>query len=268
MQNKNILSSAILTIITIFFVTLSIFLFQNLRKLELGFNEKKALLVKENLDLKDRVESLQEMVNQKTESINSFEKEKLFFDEKLNQIKKDSKELIKSYSDKLKALVRQKSVLKGQINSIKKAPPARLIQEALGKEENISIKKLLENTLNKIELIKSGKTVELEPIIVRKEKSQLQPPPPQEVAEKEERQGAILSLDRENNFMVINLGRRDGIKEGDRCEILKDGEKMAEGEIMSIRYRISAVFIDYFHNQYTINDIKEGFKVAVLERWG
>jgi hypothetical protein len=59
-QGKNPLVEVAVAIVCVFLIILALSSFRNSKKMELEFNEKKATLVKENLDLKDRLDSLQE----------------------------------------------------------------------------------------------------------------------------------------------------------------------------------------------------------------
>jgi len=274
MQNKNTLINAALITVSVFAVIIAFSSFRHLKRMEFEFNEKKAVIVKENLDLKDRIDSIQELVNQKIESIGILEKEKKSFEDEVSLIKKENDKIIESYVKQLDTIKKKNVTLKRKVTQLEKSPIITRIKDMIEKEDNENIKKVLADTLNKVELIKAGKSVNLEPIIVTKKETPLvqdiersteetgvnaQPPAPG-------KEGVVLSVDKKNNLVVINLGHKDNIKEGDRIKILKDGREIARAEVLSIRYRIAAAFVDYLGPRCTISDISEGCKVLVIEK--
>ena len=266
MHNKNILIGIVLLTISIVSIVAAVSFFQALRKAELEFNQKKAVLVKDNLDLKDRLDSIQDLITQKTEAAAAIEKEKRALERELGILKKENEGLIASSSKEIESLKQKSLILKKKIYTLENSSIVQRLKEAADKENNENIKKVLDDSLKKIALIKEGKSVNLEPIVV-KEDSEFQSvtaaPPSQEKAD---RQGTVLSLDRKSNLVVISLGRKDDVKEGDRLHIFKDDARIAAGEIISVRYRISAAAIDDIQYKNTIGDIKEGYKVIVSER--
>lgn len=294
MDNKDTLIRIILAVVCIFCIVLVWSSFGNLKKMELDFNEKKATLVKENLDLKDRLESLQDVVNKKTEAAAALEKEKEDINGKLVLLKEENKKLTKAYGrlnvnynamlaekeamiKQLEELKRETIALATQVTDLEKSPPIERIKEAMNKEENENVKKVLGEALRNIELIKAGKSVDLAPIVVGAKENKaaeqipaalVNPPAPVEEARPKApsaRSGAVVSSDTKNNLIIINLGRKDKIKEGQKCAVLADDEEIASGEIISVRYDISAAYIDEFKYKNSIHDIKEGDKVAVRE---
>lgn len=62
---------------------------------------------------------------------------------------------------------------------------------------------------------------------------------------------------------MIDLGTQDGIVKGDRCVVVKDEKVIASAEIISVRYKISAAFIDDVRYKNALTDIKEGDKVLI-----
>lgn len=266
MHNKSTTITVVLIASFVFFLFLGISSFRNVKKAELDFNQKKAILVKENLDLKDRFDSLQETIIQKTEALSVVEKEKAALEEQLNVLKKAAMSFRVASNKELEALKKKTLALNKKISVLENSSIVQKIKKAIGREENESIKKVLEDSIDKIDMIREGKSVNLEPIIITKKESAT-PPSVKEKNEaiqaKEGKDGIVLSVDRKNNLIVINLGHNDGVKEGYRCEILKDGQAIGSGETMSARYKVSAVFIDDFQYKATMDDIKEGFKVII-----
>jgi hypothetical protein len=289
MQNKNSLLTVALAIVCVFSLSLAFVSFQNFRKMELSFNEKKARLVKENLDLKDRIDSLQATVSKKSDSLDVFEKENQTLTSQLAHVRSEYRKILETYANQINTLRKKRVTLKKRISTLEKVSLVDYIKNSLAAQEDSNIRKVLTDALNKIELIKEGKSVNLEPIVVTKKEEPFPPqpaPPGEEISQtgqaaqpraeeaapitataapKAGRRGIILSLDRQNNLIVVNLGRRDEMKEGDRISVLKEGRQIAGAEIMSVRYRIAAAFVDDIKYGYTINEIKENDRVIAAE---
>ncbi len=245
-------------------VVSALFFISLLRKSELEFNEKKAILIKENMDLKDKFESLEKDVSEKLASMEKLQKEKELFEERLSLIKNETAKIVESYVKQLDKLKRKNAVYMKKISTLEKssksATPIERVKEAISKENNRDIKKVLEDTLRKLELIKAGKSVSLEPIIVA--------PVSSDLVEKSDagKTGSVLSVDRANSLIVINLGRKDGLAEGDSCKVLFNGQSIAEADVVSVRYSIAASHINLFQPKYGIEDINDGTSVLVMKK--
>jgi len=232
-NNFLMVALVILCILSIFFAISSS---GRLRKVEVDFNEKKATLVKENLDLKDRLDSFQETVAKSA----LLEKEKSAIEADLKLLKEENEKIKDAYS-KLElnnsALVSSKEDLLRQIEELEK--------------KNIDLAKKLTQRESKVAAtqIKEERAVALAPIVVK--------------GAQQERIGKVLLVDVKNSLLVINLGSKDETKKGDRCMILKDEKEIASGTIINVRYRESAVFIEDLQYGNKIGDIKEGFAVLV-----
>ena len=264
MENKGTLFKILLVFCVVLIATLIGIFITVLKKAELAFNERKAILVKENLDLKQRFDSLQAEVSEKLATLESLQKEKELFEEKLSLVKKETSRIIESYVAQLDDLKKKNTSYRKKIallgKSARNINSVQHIKEALTKEDNKDIKRVLEDTLNKIELIKSGKNVSLEPIVVT---------PVTSVSNEKiqsVKNGLVLSLDRVNNLIVVNMGRKDDLREGDLCRILLNGQAIAQSEIVSTRYNLSAAYVNQLQPKYTIDDIKEGLEVQILKR--
>jgi len=241
MEKKSNLLSAVLILICVFGLFLALSSSMRLKKAELEFNEKKALLVKENLDLKDRLGSLEERIAKYVQ----MEKEKIALEEQLNLLKKENEDIRNVYNElKLNdnALISEKDNLIKQLDALKK--------------KNLDLaKKLTDLESGSTGLAKKGGAVELTPIVVK---------PKEQAGGK---LGKVLSVDAKNNLLVINLGNKDGIEKGESCTIFKDEEKIASGEIINVRYEVAAVFIEDLEYNNEMKDIKEGFTVLAKKSY-
>jgi len=241
--------------------------------MEVEFNAQKVALDKENLDLKIQINSIQDVVNQKMGSINAIEKEKKKMEAQIAALKNENKILSMSLSRQLDAINRKNTILKKRIATLENLSLVQRIKQAIGKEDNDSVKIVLEDMLKKVELAREGKSntpqmpdAEPQAVVDSVERNSPQMSMGENAETVKEKKGAVLSLDRKNNLIVVNFGRKDGVREGDRYKICRDEKEIAQAEVMGVRYRISAAFIDDIKYKYNINDIKEGDIVVMMER--
>ncbi len=83
--------------------------------------------------------------------------------------------------------------------------------------------------------------VELAPIVVRPQPEKAQKAlQGQEEPSSSEALGKILAVNRDNNFVVINLGRDAGINTGDVFKITRDDKDIGRIEVIQVRREISA----------------------------
>ena len=104
MRDKNTLLLAVSISISIFLIALAASLYSHLKKTELGFNEKKAILIKENLDLKDNIASLKGTLAQKKETLALLENEQESIEQRLGLFKEERESLRGEYEEELLAL--------------------------------------------------------------------------------------------------------------------------------------------------------------------
>jgi predicted RNase H-like nuclease (RuvC/YqgF family) len=277
-MNKNILIIMILIIAVFSAGTFAYMSFSKLKYMELDFNEKKALMVKESLDLRDKIENLQNTIQEKSEGLEVLEKEKEAIEQALNNLSQENRQLEKMQEEadirysqltdekdileqKTSELERQYGLLSRKLDELEKNPVVQKIRDAIYKEQNTEIKKVLQSALRNIELIQQGKVVELSPIIVASDTD----PGTASLSEHETgKRGRVVSSDSSNNLVVVDLGRQDNISTGNECIIIQDNQEIARGEVISARHKISAVYINEIAYRYTISDIKEGDEVQII----
>ena len=124
MRDNNILLKVVLIITCILSVALNVSLYRHFRKAELEFNERKAVIIKENLGLKDRIESIQGIVAEKTEMIASLEKEKKSVENALDELKTRSELLLRIYANQIKTLEEKNASLTAEAAKPERRPIA------------------------------------------------------------------------------------------------------------------------------------------------
>jgi len=83
----------------------------------------------------------------------------------------------------------------------------------------------------------SPQSVELPPIVVRSGETSGTEEPQKEITSLS---GRVLAVNKEHNFIVIDLGEEQAVKVGDTFNVYRDNQKIATVEVIQIRKNISA----------------------------
>ena len=236
-----------LTLIIMAIVVLMIFLFSFLyvRMLKFDFDQKRDALMTQISDLKEEIEALREGMDRKERMLIDVEREKRSVESALRDARDDNEELRAELTEKLNQLERKRKTLKKRIASLEGGSPLLMLREAAAKSTNPDVQRILQEAMQRVSLVEQGKPISLEPITVGGQVGG----------------GTIVSFDRRNNLIVVDLGRKSGLSSGDRLSIMRDGGEIASAEVLSTRYLLSAAFIDQFSYGSSIRDIKESLKV-------
>lgn len=171
-----------------------------------------------------------------------------------------STELARETSDKLqinntfKLVKGENAVLKRQLESLSKRKInlerklAELQDEKAAFERGLGeMETLLKDKVNKIndlrqkmEIIRSGGKVEIPPEEESVELPAIVVRPQAESAIHTSTEGKVLAINRDNRFVIINLGEDSGIKLGDALRVYREGKNIATVEVIQIRQNISA----------------------------
>ncbi|MGB4521229.1 MAG: hypothetical protein WBI28_04795 [Candidatus Omnitrophota bacterium] len=158
-------------------------------------------------------------------------------------------------NDALKAIKNENNILKQQLKSLSKR---KLNLEKKIDELDILLKdKMIQaDTLNK-QLI-SGKTdevrseesssVELPAIVVRPQQAGL-------AAQRQSSLCKIMAINKDNNFVIIDLGKDSGIRLGEIFKVYRDDDAIATIEVMQVRKTISACDIKKEAKPIKVGDI-------------
>jgi len=265
-STKKTIFGAILISICIFSIIFAVSAFRYFKTVESKFNNEKADLIKENMDLQDKVDSLEEDIAQKTGIATNLETEKKTLEARLITLGEEAKNLESRYGqlygEKIKILKKENLFLRSRSDDIKKMSLVNFLKATLAKEGNSNIKEVVKDALSKVELINSGKSVRLEPIVVA-EKDKKYDKENDGSFDIKNLSGKIVSIDTVNNLVVVDIGRQDGVKDGQKCVISKGSDEIASGEIISTRYKLSAVFVGEIRQKHTFSDIAEGDIVSI-----
>ncbi|MGD0335573.1 MAG: hypothetical protein ABSB18_00525 [Candidatus Omnitrophota bacterium] len=162
--------------------------------------------------------------------LNSLNGRKVTLDRKIENLQSHNDGLERRINEMETMLIENtgsSSVLKGQIDAIRQSKAAT--QEDKGKE-----------------------SVELPPIVVRPASTV---PEPAAVTSSSAFEGKIVAVNRENNFVIVDLGDRAGLKAGDTLQAYRQGKIIALLEVTQTRNDISACDIKQEAIPLQIGDI-------------
>lgn len=243
---KNNLTFILAIVMVVFLAVFVLMMSGHVKKTEDAFNGKIAALTKENLHLLEWVQYTEEMLDTQSEANDTLEKERQELKGLCEALKKENERLVAlmSFNEQLDRERLKNITLKKRISALEKNSAEQSAKDSVQSQESASVKKGPEASV-------AGNNSEWDYTAA---------------SAAQEISGAVVAVDKKNNFIVINLGQQDNIKEGYLCIVFKDGQEMARGEILSVRRRISAVSIDDMYQKYRISDIKKDYKVVVVER--
>ncbi len=178
--------------------------------------------------------------------------------------------------DSYKSIRNENSVLSRQLSSLntRKANLERKLQDLnedkqslegrLSEMETMLTEKLVhfDDFKNKVENVKAGGKPAAEPS-VKNGKNSVDLPEivvkPKSGKEKQEGQGSaplgrVMAVNKENNFIIIDLGAQSGVKTGDAFTVYRNDKAIASIEVIQIRQNISACDIKTQSSQIRIGD--------------
>jgi hypothetical protein len=65
----------------------------------------------------------------------------------------------------------------------------------------------------------------------------------------------IMSIDRDNNFVVVNAGQANNLKLGDTFQVYREGQAIGSVEVIQIRDRIAACDIKAENTPLRVGDM-------------
>jgi len=165
-------------------------------------------------DLEKKIDEMKKAADELTAQI---DQEKRLKETALAQVDQQTQEL-NTAKKSLEAERQEKATLKDQLQKQLDALTAQLEEAKAAKE---SIEKKLKQTL-------ARKGIKLEKIVVKPETGEV-------VAE-----GQVLVVNKEFDFVVINLGENDGLKVGSKLQVFKDDQLLGTVEVEKIYGNMSA----------------------------
>lgn len=254
-SNRSFLTATLIAVCA-FSVILAISLYGYLKSAEQKFKKDKAVLVREKMELKDELDELKDDLKEKADAVTSLQTERKAIKEELIRLEKLNEELSSARNDEVEGLKKEIARLRRDTEQYRDVAPLDLIRGMIGREKDENIRQILSDAMTRIGMVKEGRQVTLEPIVVTGAAAGSASSPGKKEAK-------ILTLDKKNSLIVINLGQGQGVKEGQRVTISDNGSEIAFATIIRTRYEISAAFVDSFSGRHTIQDVTEKAKIVV-----
>ena len=196
-------------------------------------------------DLKRQVEYNEKLANNLSNDLAREVNDKQFLLDQFNKIKGENvslrtqiKELAMTKLSLEKTLTKiqdEKSVLDKRIFETE-----RILQDRI--DDILDLKGNLEDVrLGKLNILDAkAKSVELPPIVVRSQEGATKIDIIEGLGGKT---GRVVSINKENNFVIIDLGENSGIQIKDRFKVYRDSKQIATVEVIQLRKDISAADI-------------------------
>jgi len=206
-------------------------------------------------DLQRQLEYNEKLANNLSNDLAREVNDKQFLLEQFNNIKRENNSL----RTQTKELVMTKLALEKGLTKLRKEKTAldnRLFEteQILGDRisDILQLKDDLEDTrLGAIDITSSvANAVELPPIVVRTQGEKAR-----DSAAKGEMTGRIVSINEENNFVIIDLGKNSGTQIKDRFNVYRGSNQIATIEVMQLRKDISAADIVKKQGKIQVGDI-------------
>lgn len=218
-------------------------------ELETGLGQLKG----EREDMQRKIRYSEDLANTLAVELAREKNDKKYVNEKIDRLKDESVNLRSQIRD----LTTTKIALEKTI--VKLSQEKAGVEQKLAETENV-IQDRIEDVLNIKNTLQRGfsaggtsapvKEIELPPIIVNASPlapSQSQNLQPLEKSDPEHAavgfNGKIVSVDKENNFVVVNLGETSGIQAGDQLNAYRNSQYIGRLEVIEVRNDISAADI-------------------------
>jgi regulator of replication initiation timing len=151
-----------------------------------------------------------------------------------------------AFNQELAKMENRVASLRQHIERMNNASVKYLVNKAITRAEDPRVKAVLDKASKEIDMAAEGKTMKLldssgDPLI-----------------------GNVLSFNKKDNLVVIDMGSKDGLTEKDKCVILKGDKEIAYAEIISVRYDLSAAMITDIAAGYSVKDLESGCQVSVI----
>ncbi len=166
-----------------------------------------------------------------------------------DQARQDLVERLKSVSTQGEALKKQVDNLTTQKKSVEKELVDLKAKRELYRKKYSQMSQILKDrptgsTQESAAIIHAPGIVELPPIIVR--------PKPSTAAVSS---GKIIAINREDNFVVVDIGKSSGLKIGSRVKVIRGEKLIGDLELIEIREMISACDIKNESQAFKVGDL-------------
>jgi hypothetical protein len=258
MHDKEKLPAIVLAILCVVLALATISLFRYTGRITSDFKNKETGFIAKTKEYKSQLESLQSTIDDKIAALASAENRTKDMEREIASLKEESEKIRGEFDGERRKFEKRSLEMKKKLDSFEEGAIENIIRQALANEKNESIKKVLTDSLARVELIRSSGAVDLEPIVVTKKGTAAQG-----IGEDgAPRNITVVALDKKNRLIAINAGRNDKIKEGDRLIVMRDGKELVSAQVVAVRYRVATAFVDQNRHNFSMKDIREGDEIV------
>jgi DNA repair exonuclease SbcCD ATPase subunit len=211
----------------------------------------------ESSELLRKLKYNEELANSLSMEVARSRNEQKAAQERAERIKQDNIAL----QSQLKTLSTTKIALEktiAQLNEQKLVMQKKLVEtEGMIQGRIDEIWQIKQNLDQKIANLPSGKAgeVELPPIIVNANQQTAQPAAAKAPEAADKVSGAVISLNEQNNFVIVDLGEGDGSHVGRKLSVFRGNNQIATLEVIQVRKDISAADIKQKSTAIKVGDI-------------
>jgi len=210
-------------------------------------------LTRDNEDLRRQFEYNQKLVDSVTQDLVRERNDKIQIQNNLKLLKSENKiltRLLKSLNSRKINLERKAQELEERNSVMERrfSDMEMMLKDRIGQIDELSEQIGSAAGGAKTKTLEKRESVELPAIIVR--------PQAEEAIEGGigAREGKILAVNRENNFVVIDLGQNAGINPGDALQVYREANAIATLEVMQVRQDIAACDIKNETTEIAVGD--------------
>jgi len=209
----------------------------------------------EKEEIEREIHYKEEMINNLSLELARTKNEKKFVGDRVVKMKKENLDLRRQ----LKRLNSSKVALEKSI--VRLTQEKSKIEKQLGNSESIiqskideiwEIKESLDRSFQTFKAVPGPKEIELPPIVVSTEGPSVQF---DEGISLPGFDGKVLSINEDNNFLILNLGDKSGVRIGDALSVYRDSKYIARLEVIQVRKDISAADIRDQWTKVQVGDI-------------
>lgn len=231
---------------------------EELEKRKISFELDINNLKRENEDLKRQLEYNQKVMDSISQELVREKNDKIKIQAILKSLKSENAVLtrhLKSLNErkinldkKLQGLQEKNAAIEQKFNDMQTMLTDKLSQINNLREELDAIR--IRSGAEAGALQEKRESVELPPIVVRPQQPETATQAPGAALT-----GKVLAINKESNFVVIDLGEDAGIKAGDSFQVYRDNKSIASVEVMQVRKNIAACDITKETAPIKIGDI-------------
>jgi len=193
-----------------------------------------------NLELAKRLKAIKEDNRQMRQQLQSLGDRRLSLEKKVSELQTKNASLESNLSS-MELYVKQQMYhmddIKSQLDEGKPSSGSRAAAPAQSSYQQAAARQSKKDA------------IQLPPIVVRPQQPEASDAP--DIGD-----GAkIISIDKENNFVVVNAGQADNLKIGDEFQVYRDGKNVGFVEVIQTRDRISACDIKNEKTPLRVGDV-------------